>query len=296
MATMDKLLTYEFAVDLGELDAATQRGLPDLGPRLELERSETRAGAVTYYLRHKDAGPIGALELSAREGGETRLDVHGLPAGQDGERRALLGDVLGSYRRLLGQERTWPPLSARSHEHDAEPPPDAPLFTLTWEDDGDDQEMALDAYTWFWTLGRDFSGHVTAEQVPEFFDRLKSTQSTRNFTREQTLKPIREYIESPRRSPRATIAPGMGLMIDAPKVQQEGSGRAPTRPADRQRWVEVWSKIKPWVTKWHMNAAGVVEALEEEKRVGRYRGTIYSERTMRDLIKAGKAGELDQPG
>ena len=70
---------------------------------------------------------------------------------------------------------------------------------------------------------------------------------------------------------------------------------APKRPGDLENWVFVWNYIKrqKWLVYYGSNAGKYYELLEKEKKQGHYNGPLYTAETIKKILRAGAAGELE---
>jgi hypothetical protein len=67
---------------------------------------------------------------------------------------------------------------------------------------------------------------------------------------------------------------------------------APNRQADYYKWKLVWKNIKEWVEK-GASIGEIHKGLERKSKDPFYKGPVYSKDTLRKIIRAGRAGELE---
>lgn len=88
--------------------------------------------------------------------------------------------------------------------------------------------------------------------------------------------------------PTEQVAPGHER-----KKQPTKRKYAPNRQADFNKWVTVWKKIKPWMDKYGMQPAKLHDDLLHASRRGDYKGPLFETETIKKIIQAGEAGELE---
>jgi hypothetical protein len=83
--------------------------------------------------------------------------------------------------------------------------------------------------------------------------------------------------------------------VEDPMKEKERPTRiAPKRKGDLEKWKTVWDylQMRGYQDRWGMDSARLLDALKVDKKQEKYRGPMFSEETFKNIIRAGKSGEL----